>query len=361
MRAREFLAEGGNVQIGDQEAQAMQLELRQRMVPVLAQLLASINSAYHQITGHPLWKPALLKSQKFLSGSSLHWFNLEIPDEAFRKAKKTKAGDIDTQVDETNKDKIKQFLDAIGGKTIGPAKFVGYKESAEQYITLWNLTEFGQNIQIDLEQVQYDKGEPTEWSRFSHSSAWEDLEQGVKGVFHKYLLRALSTPSLRDVVVLSGKRETPKKVKTTDLAFAVTKGLRFKLAPVMDNGQQRELDGLKVFKEIPTKDSVYETNLLAMCRIFFGPEFNPADVEKYWSFVGTLDLVKKYFTPEQQSNVILGFAYTLFGPQGQELYRGDPARDNEEKTAALDHMIKALGVNYDQAAVKQLHTSYYSK
>jgi hypothetical protein len=166
---------------------------------------------------------------------------------------------------------------------------------------------------------------------------------------------------LRDVVILSGKRETPKKVKTTDLAFAVTKGLRFKLAPVMDNGQQRELDGLKVFKEVPTKDSVYETNLLAMCKIFFGPDFDPADVEKYWSFVGTLDLVKKYFTPEQQSNVILGFAYTLFGPQGQELYRGDPARDNEEKTAAFNFMTKALGVNYDQAAIKQLHTSYYSK
>ena len=129
----------------------------------------------------------------------------------------------------------------------------------------------------------------------------------------------------------------------------------------MDNGQQRELDGLKVFKEVPTKDSVYETNLLAMCRIFFGPDFDPADVEKYWSFVGTLDLVKKYFTPEQQSNVILGFAYTLFGPQGQELYRGDPARDNEEKTAAFNFMTKALGVNYDQAAIKQLHTSYYSK
>jgi hypothetical protein len=161
--------------------------------------------------------------------------------------------------------------------------------------------------------------------------------------------------------VLSGKRETPKQVKTTDLAFAVTRGLRYKLKPVVDNGQQREIDGLPVFKEVPTKESTYETNLLAMCRIFFGNEFDPADVNKFWSFVGTLELVKKYFNAKQQASVILGFAYTLYGPQGQELYRDDPTRDNEEKTAAFNFMTRVLAVPYDKAAIQQLHASYYKK
>ena len=363
MKIREIILEGGNVQIGDKEAERMDLTKynRDKIVPVIHSALEAINSGFAKMFKKPLWAPSVIASGKYLSGSSIHFFNLTgIPTEKFIQHKQT-VGDIDTQVDRNFEEQADQFLAAIQGKSLGPATLIGSKKSAEQTITLWAFNNPPMNIQIDLEFVDYHNDEPTEWSGFSHSSSWEDLEAGIKGVFHKYLLRALSTPSLRDVVVLSGKKETPKTVKTTDLAFAVTKGLRYKLVPVMDGGKQREMNGLKVYKEVPPKDSTYETNLLTMCKIFFGANFDENDVSKFWSFVGTKELVAKYFTPEQQSGVILGFAYTLWGPQGQELYRGDPKKDLEDKNAAFKLLTKGLGADYDKATIDAMRKEYYKK
>lgn len=364
MKIREIILEGGNVQIGDQEAERIDLSRydRDEIVPIIQTALASINAAFQKSFKKPLWHPNLLANRKFLSGSSLHFFDLKgIPTKQFVQHKQT-VGDIDTQVDKDFAAEAEQFLTAVQGKTLGPATLIGFKKSVEQIITLWSFNNPPMNIQIDLEFVDYDKGtqEPTEWAQFSHSSAWNDIEAGIKGVFHKYLLRALSTPSLRDVIVLSGKKETPKTVKTTDLAFAVTKGLRYKLAPVMDGKKQRVMDGLKVYKEIPTKESTYQTNLLAICKIFFGANFDENDVDKFWSFVGGLELVQKYFNPEQQAGVILGFAHTLYGPGAQELYRGDPVKDSEDKNAAFDMMVDTLGVNYDKAAIDAMRKQYYA-
>ena len=362
MRVREVILEGGNVQIGAQSAERIDLKKLQRdqIVPLIDDALKAINAGFQGMFKRPLWNPALLTSRRFLSGSAFHFFNLAgIPTDQFVKYKPT-VGDIDTQVDQSLADEAKQFLDAAQGQQFGPATLVGYKASVEQLITLWSFKNPAINIQIDLEFVEYEGDEPSEWAQFSHSSAWNDIEAGIKGVFHKYLLRALSTPSLRDVVILSGKKETPKVVKTTDLAFAVTRGLRYKLSPVMDDGKQRKIDGLDVFKEIPTKDSTYETNLFVIAKIFFGKKFNSNDLQQFWSFLGTLELVKKYFNKEQQAAVIQGFVYTLFGPGAQSLYREDPAQDAQDKNAALEIMVKTLGVGYDRAAVDAMRKDYYA-
>jgi hypothetical protein len=362
MRVREVILEGGNVQIGAQSAQRLDLKKlkRDQLIPVLDQLLQAINAGFAKMHKRPLWSPRLVASRKFLSGSAFHFFNVAgIPSDQFVKYKPT-VGDIDTQVDQNLLEPAKQFLDAATGKQFGPATLIGYKSSVEQLITLWAFSDPPVNVQIDLEFVEYEGDEPTEWAQFSHSSAWNDIEAGIKGVFHKYLLRALSTPSLRDVVVLSGKKETPKVVKTTDLAFAVTRGLRYKLSPVMDGNVQREMDGLKVYKEIPTKESTYETNLYVIAKIFFGNQFEAGDIEKFWSYLGTLELVKKYFDKSQQSAVVTGFVYTLFGPGAQELYRGDPEQDAQDKNAALEIMTKTLGVPYDKKSVDAMRKDYYS-
>lgn len=363
MKIRDIILEGGNVQIGDKEAQRMDLTKLNRatLVPTIQQALVAINAGYQKMFKQPMWAPELLASGEFLSGSSLHFFNLAgISTEKFV-ANKPTVGDIDTQVDQNLADNAAKFLTAATGKKFGPATLIGFKPSAAQLITLWGFDNPAINIQIDLEFVDYAEGRPTEWSAFSHSSAWEDIEAGVKGVFHKYLLRALSTPSLRDVVVLSGKKEVAKKVKTTDLAFAVTKGLRYKLAPVMDGDQQRQIDGLPVFKEIPTKDSTYMTNLGELAGVFFGADLPQSEIKMFWSFVGTLQLVKKYFTPEQQAGVIMGFAYTLFGPSGQEIYRGEPDKDLADKNAALAIMTKTLNIPYNKTAINKLRKEYYDK
>ncbi|NBP58325.1 hypothetical protein EBU71_17700, partial [bacterium] len=78
------LMEGGNLAAGQPgwqgdpgagAAQQINLQVTNRnvIVPILNDLLASINTAYQAQYKQPLWDPKLLKSQKFLSGSSLHF------------------------------------------------------------------------------------------------------------------------------------------------------------------------------------------------------------------------------------------------------------------------------------------------
>lgn len=358
---RQFIVEGGNVQIGDQSAERIDLSKidRNRIVDRLTRTLRIINLSFQKVSGLPLWEPELFKSKEFLSGSSLHFFNKAIATPEFRKYKNT-VGDIDTQVDKAQKENIKKFLDVSEGKTFGYATLIGHKASGEQFITLWQFEDPKINIQIDIELVDFFGGKPTEWSQFSHSSPWEDMKEGIKGVFQKYLMRAFTTRSLRDVIILKGKKQVPTKVKTTDLAFSVALGLREKLKPVLDdNGKQKIMDGLPVFVEIPTKDSTYINDLKAMFTAFFGVAPSGSDMKDFGSFIGGLRLANKYLSENERKTLILGFANTLFGPGAQGLYRGDPELDHKEKSVALKKMIDTLNVNYDKDAIDKMRADYY--
>ena len=135
---RRTLLEGGNVTIGQHQAQHIDLKVTKRsyIVPILAKLLADISTTYAQQYKENLWDPKLLKSQKFLSGSSLHFFNLKgIPDEVFVE-KKPKVGDIDTMVDKNKEANVKQFLTAMTNRQIGSATLLGFERSGEQFISL---------------------------------------------------------------------------------------------------------------------------------------------------------------------------------------------------------------------------------
>lgn len=358
---KRFIAEGGNVQIGDVSAERIDLSKidRDRIVDRLTRTLRVVNLSFQKISGLPLWEPDLFKSKEFLSGSAFHFFNKAIATPEFKKYKNT-VGDIDTQVDKAQKEHIRMFLDASEGKKFGYATLIGYKTSGEQYITLWRFDDPGINIQIDIELVDFFKGKPTAWSQFSHSSDWEDMKEGVKGAFQKYLIRAFTTKTLRDIIILKGKKEVPTKVKSTDLAFSVTLGLREKLKPVMDGDKQRMIDGLPVYVEIPTKDSTYTNDLRTMFTILFGTEPSATDMKEFGSFMGGLRLANKYFTDNEKSTLILGFANTLFGPSAQGLYRGDPEQDHKDKSVALKKMIETLKVPYDQKTIDKMRSDYYA-
>jgi hypothetical protein len=383
MRAKEFLKEalkqfqsrklmeGGNLRLstGDEAGQIdLKVHDRKFIVPVLNNVLASINNSFGQSVGNTLWLPELLKNRKFLSGSSLHFFDTDIPDEEFTRVKPL-IGDIDTQVDKDLKDKLTSWLDSVKGKAIGPATLLGYELGNEQYSSLWQLNNPPIKVQIDLEFVDYDKGEPTAWSQFSHSSSWEDLSVGVKGVFHKYLMRAFTTNTLKQryVMTKTGKIQA-KPVTSTDIAFAVSSGkgggMRQKYEPVMDTdtGQQLEKDGIPVFKEIPVDQSNYINEIDAMFEMIFGRPPKGDDAKKLWSFTGGVDLANKYLDSAAKDKLANGFIFTLFGPQGQGLYRGNPERDKKEKMIALDYLIQNLGAS--DSIIKDAEVqadNYYAK
>jgi hypothetical protein len=358
---KQYILEGGNLMLGDQGADRIDLTKinRDSVTVQIDRTLDAINKAYKKKYGLPLWSGELFKSKEFLSGSAFHFFNRAIPTAEFTKYKNT-VGDVDTQVDKIQDENLGEFLKAITGKTFGDASLIGFKKSAGQYITLWAFPEFGINIQVDMELVDFAYGKPTAWSMFSHSSAWNDITAGIKGVFHKYIMRAASAKTLRDIIILKGKKETPTKIKASDLAFSVQHGLRTKIAPVLDGvGKHIMQDGLYVYREIPTSESTYITDLKVIFKLLFERMPSAADMKMMDSFIGAAELIKKYIAPAEQTRLINAFANILFDKGAQGLYRGDAERDNAEKMAAFLKLTEIIGAPYDRAAIDDMRAEYY--
>lgn len=358
---KQYILEGGNLMLGDQGADRIDLTKINRDIIIvkIEKLLDVVNKAYKKKYGLPIWSGDLFKSKEFLSGSAFHFFNRAISTAEFTKYKNT-VGDVDTQVDKIQDENLGEFLKAATGKKFGDSSLIGFKKSAGQYITLWAFPEFGINIQIDMELVDFAYGRPTPWSMFSHSSAWNDITAGIKGVFHKYIMRAASAKTLRDIIILKGKKETPTKVKASDLAFSVQLGLRTKIAPALDNlGKHMIQDGLYVYREIPTSESTYITDLKVIFKVLFEKDPTAADMKMFDSFIGAAELVKKYMSPAEQSRLIKAFANLLFDKGAQGLYRGDAERDNAEKMTAFLKLTEIIGASYDRAAIDDMRAEYY--
>ena len=355
-----LLLEGGNVTIDDQEAERIDLTKHNRsdIVKKIDAALISINNQFKKEHGRPIWNDALLKSKKFLSGSAFHFFNGAIDDKTFTKHKSS-VGDIDTQVDKTMDAEIKDFLTKSKGKTFGPVTLIGFKTSAGQHISLWRLKDPGINIQVDLEMVDFENDEPTDWSNFSHSSSWEDMTKGIKGVAQKMLLRALMAPKLRDVLIMpKTARGTEKEVQSATHAFSVTHGVRQKLDPVLDDsGKHVHKNGKPAYRELSTAESKGETNLIKMYTYFFDKAPSAADLKKFGSFVGLISLIKTHLDKKVWEKICDGFVNTLWGPAAQGLYRGDPQKDNEEKTMMIQELCRSLDV--DPKKYDLIKSAYY--
>lgn len=345
---RQYLKMGGNVVLGDQAASRIDLQKfdRSEIVPILYDALKRINQAFNKDTGLDLWSDALIGSKKFLSGSAFHFFDIAgIEDKQFSSVKKS-VGDLDTKVPEALSPFIKKWLDGHHGDTYGDLTLIGYKESIGQFITLWKSKSLDQNIQIDMEQLPFIDGVPTTWAEFSHSSEWEDLQQGLKGVAHKYLLRALNAKDLKNVLIRmkSGKE---KEVTSAETAFSAS-GMRQKLEPIMGPNGHEIKNGLPVYRELATSETGFNTDLDDIFINYFGHA--PSDTEKkqMWSFTGLVDLIKKHFDRSTLMKVADGFANTLWGPGAQSLYRDDPDKDLEEKDVMMNYMCQAFGLPVDR-------------
>lgn len=344
---KQFLFEGGNVQIGAEEANRIDLKRisRDAIVPILYKGLEAINKEFEKQMHMPLWSKELFKSKEFLSGSAFHFFDQGIHTVDFTSVKST-VGDIDTQVDSNMSPMISTFLTNNVGMLAGELQLIGHKDSAGQFISLWKLPKYGINVQIDFEAVDFKDGKPTDWAQFSHSSHMSDLKEKIKGVFQKYLLRAIGAKDIDDFVILTGKKEVPKVKKATELAFSVTKGLRVKLQPVMDGNIHRKDEiGRAVYREIDSKLATnYVTDLDVMFEMWFGHLPSAQDKELMKSFVGLVDLCVQNFNSHQLEFILAGFIHTLWGPGAQSLYRGDPKSDLDEKMIAFAYIANKFNI-----------------
>ena len=359
-----LLSEGGNLELDNPndpsapyQADEIDLKVHNRtfMVGLLDKLLHDINVAFYKQNKKPLWNPQLLQSKEFLGGSSLHFFDTKgITDKEFAKHK-PKVGDIDTQCNKELEPEVEQFLTAYDHKQIGDATLLGFSRGSEQYNALFQLQDLPIKIQIDFEFGKYDEKTdmPDEWYRFSHSSEWNDIQAGIKGVFHKYIYRALTSAhgSIKHQVdVKKTKTNIKPNVADNDLSFAVASGqgggLSHKYEPYIHTdpatGQKKTHDqGVPYKRLIPSGERKYIQKLDQQFFFFFGakPEGNDSQLQK--SFLGTLDLINKYITDDSaKENVFRAFLTLCFEPGGQMITKNDPERDQEIKFAAIDNFIQ---------------------
>lgn len=372
MRAREFITEsiklfeGGNVVItttNGKEVPAEKVDLttidRSQFAKDMLDAFMVIDKKFQQMFKKPLWpNKEIFKGGHVFNGSSEAMFDPKIPDAKYTKVKPS-VGDIDITVPSQYKKELWELLKQLTEKQLTHnVLYLGdnrpnFSPGNEQINSIFRYEyDKGQyvNVQVDFEFLPYEKnGEPTEFSKFGHSSHWTDLNTGLKGVHHKYILRALAGgSSMRDDIVVMTKTATPAKPrpkKMNDiprtLAFSVAKGLRTRYEQqFMPDGSPWMYNGKKVYKEIPSAQSNYENSVDGMFKMFFGEPKNPNDAKKMWSFSGILELMKQYHTPQQNMETIKRLFDLYWGPGAQGLERNNPELDNKIKTAGYNKVIE---------------------
>ena len=244
---------------------------------------------------------------------------------------------------------------AYTNKQIGPAKFLGFQRGNEQFSGLFELQDPPVKVQIDFEFVAFEKDVPTDWAKFSHSSSWEDLQAGVKGVFHKWLIQAFTTLTRKDFLLRKMKgrgklrQEVDEPMTDNMFSFAVSSkeggGLRAKYEPVLaDNGKPLVIDGLPVMREAPTAG--YQQNIEQIFSTILGQRLTPKQAQalqqQFWSFTGLLNVMNTLMSPEEKQLVLDGFLQKTIGPGAQGMYKNNPDKDIAEKTTAINTMLQTL-------------------
>ena len=189
------------------------------------------------------------------------------------------------------------------------------------------------NIQVDFELVEYSNGRPTEWSKFSKSSSFDDAKQNIKGVFHKLLLaKIIHTLYQAKDVIIATPASTWDKIrikKTYDephfKKLSYTKGLGTGIQPLLDpDGNQVYYEGKRVFKEENGNDFINDVN-----GIFLALFKGKGSKSNIWSYIGVCTLLRE-LDKNFVKAVLDKFLETLFGEKAARI----------EKTKDEDYTIK---------------------
>ena len=283
---RQFIAEGGNIKVGDVAAAPVDVaaDTRGTLVHGVHTALSELHHSFYKEHGEHLFGADMkgLKTGSVYAGSSKHLMdNAGISDHEFAKHKKS-IGDVDVQIDKNHKDKLTAHLTT--GKKLGEYTVAGTKKHGNEVSAV--LQNGKHNLQVDFEAVDYHHGEPTKGEQFLHSAHWDDIKSGIKGLHHKMLLNSVAG-------------ETHK--------FSLTHGLR---------SRTDEHDpGLKEPEHVSAK--------------LFGDK---ADHSQVHSFIGLTGLIKRHIPPERHQAIYDKFQKSVAAKKGTD------------HSAALNHMKRELGV-----------------
>lgn len=375
---------------------------RKTIVSEIRILLDSINTYFNEIYGLEIWDPKLINSIELFNGSARSFFDSSIDEQTYINVKPL-LGDIDITVPKHLSNKLWNFLKDLEGTLLTEnIIYVGSNKTSEvsvgeQINSVFELTVHGKRylFQIDWEFVDFLNGKPTEWATFSKSSDFQDMKLGIKGVFHKYLLRALTRNAsiLKQVIVLTPTssniseqdllEQDPtnltkprpskpflKKPNINQYAFSILYGIRDKIEFISDlKGRplEIEIDGIprRAVKIKPVEGSIYISDLPSIFEILFQTEPN-GQVDKLRSFVGLIDLIAHSNTPTQKQLIVNEFIDLLWGlpgnnTVGQALDRDSWEIDKHNKCTALTQLCNGLNVSIDSKLLDKIWSTYYGE
>ncbi len=289
-----------------------------------------INAKFFSLHSEYLWSKKRC-IEDFLAGSTVHLFDLKIPTNVLMKVKGS-FGDIDIQFDKAKVGRVVEML--ADTKTIGPFRLVGWLRSVDTVVTLWFDEVTGMRYQVDLELVDFEDDVPSEWSRFSRSSDWDDMVVGIKGFAHKYIFRAITAKDLRTTnIKLKTKILLDKKI--SPMVFS-PKGARVKWRSVDVN----------LWEEIPMNESTLITDLRELFEVFFEAEpYDDEELEWIKSYSGVIGLIRQYIDEKDHKMIVDGMAHLLWGEGAQVIYRDDPEEDRKTKFKAFDYLTSHLNMD----------------
>ena len=384
---------GGNVTAlnkatGEQtRAQKIQIKDigRAEFMKKFVEIFKAMNKQFKAKYKKPIWvdETHLVTGFAF-NGSTSFIMDPSLSDEEVMKYKQS-AGDLDITVPEELKEELWAYLDSMEGKDIIPgATYMGSNKHTPsaigEQINSVIVVDFpnGQrcHAQVDFEFLPFENNAPTEWAKFSHSSSFADAKAGVKAVHHKYLIRALvGGASVRDDIIIATNKSTPDKIipstnKTHSiprmLKFSVGKGIRIAYEPMLDaKGNVIKYEGKDVYKEIQGADNSYETVVANIYKLAFQQlEGHPEDVKRFESFVGVIELMKKFLNKRQIQDTYDRYVELLWGvkPQrGQELEVGNPELDFQVKNSGYQRLIKELNLKDESEKFSKEYYAEYGK
>lgn len=405
-RGREAYAEKIDLRAGRIQRQ----DLRRDVI----EMLRVLDDAFRQDHGETLWDRAqrddIFGSGFAFNGSSSHLFAPPetLSDEEFIRYKPT-VGDIDLTVPAERMDGLFATLNRREDQQLTPKiAYVGHNKRSPGSLQINALFAYtwdpdapeGEGdtfFQIDFEGSEYEAGRPSEWAKFSYSSAWRDVIAGVKGLAHKILLVSLAAvrsppPINAREATPSATAEEPSVRMTTDpsyvppppeeiermvqqrereiLATATARKSRENIRKEAE-AHVRRLTTRKIpaplrplksidlvtgyserYKRLDWKyngDEVYRYLTRAersgatrdVRAIFEGllganPPPTKEDVESFGSFLGVLGLMKERMSPQEIVKTYEEMVDRFFGARAQRLSATDPKEDLAVKDKVLE-------------------------
>jgi len=378
-----IINEGGNLELKGVQAQKIDMSksTRKEFVSLSNKLFVEINKLYQKEYKNWLWvDEKKLFSGELFNGSTSFIFSPEYSDDDIMKYK-TKSGDIDIIIPKEKAANLWNLLAKWEDKEIIPGvEYLGNNRNVEsklgdQINSIFKVT-FSNGyyvpMQVDFEMLTVDEyGTPDEFSKFSHSSTYEDLTIGQKGVAQKYIMIALGGGiSLhKDVLIVTEKSTKDNyhvKLKggepisqLTTVKFSVDKGLR----KGAFEKQDYKIDGKIVFREVKAPNSTYEQSLAAIFEVFFGKPPSKSDMKKFWSYKGINELMKKYLKKDQIKatyNRMIARTWEK-GAQGLETENGSGTGkelDYQIKDSMNGYMERFQGIKRS-GKIEKMITAYY--